>query len=186
MNETPEPAIADQYFDCNTEYRVAICRQCAHGVKPQDIIRHLTSPKSIYCISKGVAQQVLDIIENAPEWESVSNSNPVLPISVEHPIPGLTISKMVYNARCVARFCVAKAPCDYIRTRRISLPRIAIEANNDRLRSLQASRDKRKQCSGWFASEFSVAKLDHITSMFATVRIYIHVCNCKNIHYESG
>lgn len=91
MSDTTEPTIADQYFICNNEYGIAICRQCVHGVKPQDMVRHLTSPKGTHRISKWVAQQVLDMIEKAPEWDSVSNNNPVLPISVEYPIPGLTI-----------------------------------------------------------------------------------------------
>jgi len=91
MSDPIEPTIADQYFICNHEYGVAICRQCEHGVKPHDIVRHLTSAKGIHRISRDIAQQVLDIIENADEWDSVSNDNPILPISVEYPIPGLTV-----------------------------------------------------------------------------------------------
>ena len=91
MSEPAESTIADQYFIRNNQWGVAICRQCEHAVKPKDIVRHLTTPKGIHRVSRGVAQHVFDIIEDADEWDSVNDETGVLPTSVPCPIPGLTM-----------------------------------------------------------------------------------------------
>jgi hypothetical protein len=67
ISEPAEPTIADQYFIRNDKWGVIICRQCEYAVKPKDIVRYLTTPKGIYRISRGVAQQVFDIVESADE-----------------------------------------------------------------------------------------------------------------------
>lgn len=75
MSDSHEPTIADSYFVRNNEYGVAVCRQCAHGVKPNDIVRHLTSPRGTHRISEGVALHVFDVVQNTPEWDRVSNES---------------------------------------------------------------------------------------------------------------
>ncbi|KAJ5551266.1 hypothetical protein N7461_005964 [Penicillium sp. DV-2018c] len=88
-----EPTIADTYLICNDDYRIAICRQCAHGVKFHDIIRHLTDNDGPHRLKRDIALQVFDIVQNDPKWNSVSQNTPTLPDSVEHPIPGIKTYK---------------------------------------------------------------------------------------------
>ncbi|KAJ5318203.1 hypothetical protein N7476_004623 [Penicillium atrosanguineum] len=101
MSESPEPTITDQYFICNKQWGVAICRQCEHGVKPNKIVRHLTSPKGKHRISKRVAEQVVDIIRHTDEWDSVEEETRSFPTTVSRPIPVLP----VYQDRLQCQFC---------------------------------------------------------------------------------
>ncbi|KAJ6174346.1 hypothetical protein N7485_005646, partial [Penicillium canescens] len=101
MSEPAEPTIADRYFICNKQWGVAICRQCEHGVKPKEIVRHLTNPKGKHRVRKGVAEQVVDIIRHADEWDSVKEETSWFPTSVNRPVPVLPI----YQDGLQCQFC---------------------------------------------------------------------------------
>ncbi|OKP11117.1 hypothetical protein PENSUB_3487 [Penicillium subrubescens] len=101
ISEPAEPTIADQYFICNRQWGVAICRQCERGVRPREIVRHLTNIKGKHRISKRVAEQVLDIIRQTDEWNSIEDETRSLPAAVDRPIPALPI----YQDGLQCQFC---------------------------------------------------------------------------------
>lgn len=81
--------IADNYFIRNTEFKIAICRQCEYAVKPREIIRHLTNPNGTYRINQAVAEQIFHIIDD--QWIDMDDDHTTFPIVVQKPILGLTI-----------------------------------------------------------------------------------------------
>ncbi|KAJ6072230.1 hypothetical protein N7499_010244 [Penicillium canescens] len=154
MSEPAEPTIADRYFICNKQWGVAICRQCEHGVKPKEIVRHLTNPKGKHRVRKGVAEQVVDIIRHADEWDSVKEETSWFPTSVNRPVPVLPI----YQDGLQCQFCQQiYRSRDSLRvhwSRSIGFPRTAMGASHDHPRSPQASRTKRSEPSESCASGF--------------------------------